>query len=73
MDMHVAHGGTLLGVQRGLHTLPLHTPPLPQTGEDVDLPDKTLGRKISVEEFLRGEITPDVIIEQVSDLLGVFD
>jgi hypothetical protein len=32
-----------------------------------------LGRKGSVEEFLRGEITPDVIIEQVSDLLRVFD
>jgi HAD superfamily hydrolase (TIGR01509 family) len=73
MDMHVAHGGTLLGVQRGLHTPPLHAPPLPQTGEDGDLPDKTLGREGSVEAFLRGEITPDVIIEQVSDLLRVFD
>jgi hypothetical protein len=31
------------------------------------------GLKGCVEEYLRGEITPDVIIEQVSDLLGVFD
>ena len=81
---NVARGGALLGVQRGLHTPPLHAPPLPQTGEDGDLPDKTLGRKGSlpdktlgrkgsVEDFLHSEITPDVIIEQVSDLLRVFD
>src|SRR5919198_3116806 len=54
MDMHVAHGGTLLGVQRGLHTPPLHAPPLPQTGEDDDLPDKTLGRKGSLPDKTLG-------------------
>jgi HAD superfamily hydrolase (TIGR01549 family) len=70
---HVARGGALLGVQRGLHTPSLHSAPLPQTGEDGHLPDKTLGREGSMEAYLRGEFTPDVIIEQVSDLLGVFD
>ena len=69
---HVAHGEAHPGVQRSLHTRLLHSPPLSQTGEDIHLPASTLGRVGSVTEYLRGEITPDAIIEQVSDLLCVF-
>jgi HAD superfamily hydrolase (TIGR01509 family) len=70
--MHVAHGRALPDVQRGLHTPPLHASPRPQTGEDGQLPASTPRREGSVTQYLHGEITPDAIIEQVSDVLGVF-
>ena len=45
---------------------------LPQAGEASHLLARTADLEGSVKEYLRGEITPDAVIEQVSDVLGLF-
>jgi HAD superfamily hydrolase (TIGR01509 family) len=58
-----------------LHTMHRHAASggaLPQAGEGSHLPARTLDREGSVQEYLRGEISPDAIIEQVSDVLDLF-
>jgi HAD superfamily hydrolase (TIGR01509 family) len=45
---------------------------LPQAGEASHLPARTPDLEGSVKEYLRGEITPDAVIEQISDVLSLF-
>jgi HAD superfamily hydrolase (TIGR01509 family) len=72
IQTHVASGGALPGVQRGVPPAPVHAAALPQTGQESYLPAKTPDLEGSVKEYLRGEIIPDAVIEQISDVLGLF-